>query len=196
MRAELPEARPLVRNGTARHASLLFGGQSKHYDYTMADMELLAERLIALTRQLPWLTMDAVRFPPQPEAEFDRLVEIVEASGAPVEFVRFAERGLAVEQSRLQSDLVLVTADSMSMLAESIASAGRPAFSSPTATSRRSAMRSNIMAMIADRRAFPVSFSGLTAKRFIPVSVGLKSCPARSSRRSTRSSCATGSEIR
>ena len=43
---ELPEPRPLVANGTVRHASLLFGGQSKHYMYAEADMRLLAERLM------------------------------------------------------------------------------------------------------------------------------------------------------
>ena len=100
--AELPEARPLAPNGAALRASLLFGGQSKHYYYTMADMELLAERLIALRRAMPWLDWTVFDSRRSPKEEFDRLVSLVEASGAEVEFVRFAEHGLLVEQSGLR----------------------------------------------------------------------------------------------
>lgn len=165
--AELPEARPLAPNGTERRASLLFGGQSKHYDYTMADMELLASRLIAVTQEIPWLKWTLFDSRRSPETEFDRLVEIMRANGAPVDFVRFAEAGLLSNNPAFRSDLVLVTADSMSMLAESIASR-RPTgilFADGYTPPKRDAIEH--MAMTADRRAFPVTFTGLTASAII-----------------------------
>ena len=175
--AELAEARPLAQNGTARHASLLFGGQSKHYYYSMADMELLAERIVALTQKMPWLTWTLFDSRRSPRQEFDRLVEIVRASGAPVEFVRFAEQGLLSNNPAFKSDLVLVTADSMSMLAESIASC-RPTgilYADAYHPPQRDAIEH--MAMIADRRAFPISFSGLTAEALTRGAAGLEPLP-------------------
>ena len=175
--AELPDARPLVSNGTERRAALLFGGQSKHYCYTMADMELLAERLIALTRDQPWLKWTVFDSRRSPEAEIDRLVEMIGASGVPVEFVRFAERGLLSNNPAFRSDLVLVTADSMSMLAESIASC-RPTgilFADRYRPPKRDAIEH--MAMIADRRAFPVRLSGLTAHALLKGAAGLETLP-------------------
>ncbi len=162
--ADFPEPRTLVPNGVARSASLLFGGQSKHYLYTMADMELLAERIIAVTRKMPWLHWTLFDSRRSPVAEFDCLVALVAASGAPVSFVRFAERGLLSNNPAFRSDLVLVTADSMSMLAESIA-ASRPTgilFADRYRPPQRDAIEHE--AMIADRRAFPIRLSDLTAE--------------------------------
>jgi hypothetical protein len=126
-------------------------------------MELLAERLIALRGSLPWLGWTVFDSRRSPKEEFDRLVEIVEKSGVGIEFVRFGERGLLSNNPAFGSDLVLVTADSMSMLAESIASQ-RPTgilFADRYKPPKRDAIEHQ--AMISDRRAFPVSFSGLTA---------------------------------
>lgn len=175
--SDLPEARPLAPNGDARHASLLFGGQSKHYYYTMADMELLAERIIALTRELPWLAWTIFDSRRSPKEEIDRLVEIVGKSGAPVEFVRFAERGLLSNNPAFRSDLVLVTADSMSMLAESVASC-RPT-GILLADNYRPPVRDAVehRAMIADRRAFPITLSGLTAEALTTGAAGLETLP-------------------
>lgn len=173
--AELPDARPLAANGAERHASLLFGGQSKHYYYTLADMELLAERLIAIGREMPWLKWTVFDSRRSPQAEIDCLVEIVEASDAPVEFVRFAERGLLSNNPAFSSDLVLVTADSMSMLAESIASR-RPTgilFADRYKPPKRDAIEH--MAMVADRRAFPLRFSDLTSETLLRGTAGLES---------------------
>lgn len=175
--AELPNARPLAPTRTERHASLLFGGQSKHYYYTMADMELLAERLIALGRDLPWLKWTVFDSRRSPAAEIDRLVEIVKSSDAPVEFVRFAEQGLLSNNPAFRSDLVMVTADSMSMLAESIASR-RPTgilFADRYKPPKRDAIEH--MAMITDRRAFPLTFSGLTADTLLKGTAGLETLP-------------------
>jgi hypothetical protein len=175
--AELPEARSLVPNGTGRHAAVLFGGQSKHYTYTMADLELLAERIVALTREMPWLGWTLFDSRRSPAAEFDRLVEIVERSGASVEIVRFAKGGLLSNNPAFSSDLVLVTADSMSMLAESIASK-RPTgilFADRYEAPKRDAVEH--LAMITDRRAFPVTFSGLTADALRKGVAGLETLP-------------------
>jgi mitochondrial fission protein ELM1 len=175
--AELPEARALVPNGTARHASLLFGGQSKHYYYTLADMQLLAEKIVALTRAMPWLKWTLFDSRRSPEAEFDRLVEIVRANGTPVEFVRFREHGLLSNNPAFRSDLVLVTADSMSMLAESIASR-RPTgilFADRYKAPHRDAIEH--AAMIADRRAFPIRLGDLSAEALVAGAAGLEPLP-------------------
>jgi mitochondrial fission protein ELM1 len=174
----LPEARPLTANGTERRASVLFGGQSKHYYYTKADMEQLAERLTALTRELPWLKWTFFDSRRSPEDEIDHLVELTKASGAPIEFVRFAQHGLLSNNPAFASDLVLVTADSMSMLAESIASR-RPTgilFADRYKPPERDAIEHK--AMIADRRAFPVTFSGLNVEAVLDGAAGLERLPA------------------
>ncbi len=175
--ADLPEARPLARNGTERHAAILFGGQSKHYYYTMEDMELLAERLIALTREMPWLRWTFFDSRRSPEAEIDRLVELVRSKTARVEFVRFRDGGLLSNNPAFASDLVLVTADSMSMLAESIASK-RPTgvlFADRYEPPERDAIEH--LAMITDRRAFKVTISGLTAEALQNGAAGLETLP-------------------
>ncbi len=174
---ELAEARPLVADGTERRAALLFGGQSKHYDYTFADMERLAERLVALGQDMPWLTWTLFDSRRSPKAEFERLVEIVEPTGAPVTFVRFADQGLLSNNPAFSADLVLVTADSMSMLAESIASR-RPTgilFADAYKPPKRDAIEHQ--AMITDRRAFAITFSGLTAEGLGDGVRGLETLP-------------------
>jgi uncharacterized protein len=175
--AELPEARPLVRNGTERNAAILFGGQSKHYYYTMADMDLLGARLIALAREMPWLRWTFFDSRRSPEAEIDHLVDVVRSKSSHVDFVRFGERGLLSNNPAFASDLVLVTADSMSMLAESIASQ-RPTgilFADRYKPPQRDAIEH--MAMIADRRAFPITFSGLDAEALLKGAAGLETLP-------------------
>lgn len=174
---ELPEPRPLASNGSRRHASVLFGGQTKHYYYTMADLELLAERLVAVTRAMPWLSWTFFDSRRSPEAEIDRLAEIVKASGAPIELVRFGQKGLLSNADAFRSDLVLVTADSMSMLAESIAS-GRPTgilFADRYKPPKRDAVEHR--AMLGDRRAFEVTFSGLTAEALTAGAAAVETLP-------------------
>jgi uncharacterized protein len=173
----LPEARPLGKNGTERHACLLFGGQSKHYRYTTADFERLAERIVALRHEMPWLRWTLFDSRRTPKDEFDRLVEMVGASVDGIEFVRFAESGLLSNDAAFSSDLVLVTADSMSMLSESIASQ-RPTgilFADCYQPPGRDAIEH--LAIISDRRAFPITFSGLTAEALLKGAAGLESPP-------------------
>lgn len=172
--SELPDPRPLAPNGTERQAAILFGGQSKHYSYSTADMELLATKLIALTREMPWVRWTFFDSRRSPEAEIDRLMEVVSAGDAPVEFVRFADSGLLSNNPAFRSDLVLVTADSTSMLAESIASC-RPTgilFADRYQPPQRDAIE--LQAMIADRRAFPISLSALTADALLKGAGGVE----------------------
>ena len=175
--SNLPEARRLAPNGTERRGAILFGGQSKHYNYTAADMEFLAERLLALVRKLPWLRWTVFDSRRSPKEEFDHFVKLIGTSGAPVEFVRFAEQGLLSNNPAFRSDLVLVTADSMSMLAESIASA-RPTgilFADRYRPPKRDAIEHQ--AMIFDRRAFPVTLSGLDADTLLRGAASIETLP-------------------
>ena len=172
-----PEARPLKPNGAALSASLLFGGQSKHYYYTVEDMELLAERLIALRRAMPWLGWTVFDSRRSPKEAFDRLVALVEESGVGIDFVRFGEHGLLSNNPAFSSDLVLVTADSMSMLAESIASK-RPTgilFADRYEPPKRDAIEHQ--AMIADKRAFPIRLSNLSAETLRAGAAGVETLP-------------------
>lgn len=172
--AELPDARPLAANGAGRRASLLFGGPLKRNPYTMADMEILAERLAALSRDMPWLGWTVYDSRRTPKAEFDRLVEVVRSDGAPIEFVRFSDEGLLSNRAAFASDLVLVTADSMSMLTESIA-ARRPTgilFADAFEPPKRDANEQQ--ALIAERRAFRVTFSGLSADAILNGAAGVE----------------------
>ena len=98
----------------------------------------------------------------------------IEAGGAPVEFVRFAAGGLLSNQRAFGSDLVLVTADSMSMLAEAIA-ARRPAgilFADDYRPPKRDAVEQ--AALVANRRAFRLRFSGLVAEALISGAADLR----------------------
>jgi mitochondrial fission protein ELM1 len=160
--SKLPDPRPLAPNGTERRAAILFGGRSKHYAYTRADMQVLAARLVEIVRDAPWLKWTVFDSRRTTSLEFEELVARIAESGAPVEFVRFAKGGLLSNRAAFHSDLVLVTADSTSMLAESIA-ARRPTgilFADCYRPPRRDA--AEIQAAIADRRAFPITFSRLS----------------------------------
>ena len=175
--SELPDPRPLALNGTERRAAILFGGQSKHYAYTMADMDLLAKRLIGLALKLPWVKWTVFDSRRTPKEEFDFLAGTVMTSGAAVEFVRFGEQGLLSNAAAFRSDLILVTADSTSMIAESVA-ARRPTgilFADHYRPPRRDAIE--LQAMISDRRAFPVTFSGLDADTLLRGAASLETLP-------------------
>ncbi len=60
----------------------------------MADMELLAEKLIALSRALPWLRWTVFDSRRSPEAEVDHMVDWSKRAMRRSRFVRFAEGGL------------------------------------------------------------------------------------------------------
>ena len=157
----LPKPRPLIFDAP-RNAAILIGGDTKHYRYTEADFRLLAERIVAVSRDLPqlrWTVFDSRRTPEKPFAAF---VQFVAASGAPVDVVSYAAGGLLSNKQAFESDLLLVTADSMSMISEAIAG-GRPTgvifpedYSAPKRDAREHAT------LLSQRRLFRLSFSDLS----------------------------------
>jgi hypothetical protein len=159
----LPSPRPLVDDGEPRRACLLFGGDTKHYRYTVSDLELLAQRLAAVAGDAPrlqWTVFDSRRTPASP---FGRFAAVLAEEQAPVRVVRFDAGGLLSNLSAFESDLLLVTADSMSMISEAIA-AGRPtgilsadAYEAPKRDADELAL------LLAEKRAFALTFSGLSA---------------------------------
>jgi mitochondrial fission protein ELM1 len=165
--SDLPAPRPLAVDAEVRCAALLFGGDTKHYRYTVQDLQLLAARLADLVRDLPrlrWTVFDSRRTPAEP---FDHFVEATAPIRSSVEVVRFAEGGLLSNMAAFRSDLVLVTADSMSMIAEAIA-ARRPTvilFADDYRAPKRDKVEHDLV--IARRWAFPLRFSDLEASAFL-----------------------------
>ena len=122
--AVLPAPRPLA-DDAPRTLALLFGGETKHYTYTNADMDRLSARLSAiLEARAAWslLVYDSRR---TTAARFDRLTEPLSRFGHRVSIHRFGTHGVASNADAFRADIVIVTADSLSMATEAIAS-GRP----------------------------------------------------------------------
>ena len=122
--ANLPAPRPLDEPGP-RTIALLVGGESKHYAYTEADMLTLARRLRAILDEMPQWSLLAYDSRRTSQDLFDAFAAALGADGSRVRIVRFAEAGLASNAEAFGCDLVLVTADSLSMITEAVAS-GRP----------------------------------------------------------------------
>lgn len=163
----LPAARRLAPDVGERRAALLFGGQSRHFHYTNADMELLAARLAEIARELPWLKWTLSDSRRTPKDAFDLLLKRLRDAHVRVEVVRFAKAGPLSNAFAFRSDLVLSTADSMSMMSESVAAA-RPTgvlmadrYKTPPGDAKE------IAAMLADRRVFSLTFSELTSARLL-----------------------------
>ena len=159
----LPGPHPLRPDPAGRQAALLIGGQTKHYDYTADDFECLATRLTELAVGLPWLRWTVFDSRRTPAVPFRRFTEIVAASGAPIEIVRYAEGGLLSNDAAFRSDVVLVTADSMSMICESVA-ARRPTgvlFADAYRPPAHDALE--IEALMRLRRIFPLGMSEFDA---------------------------------
>ena len=126
---------------------------------------------------MPWLSWTVFNSRRTPKPEFDRLADLLSASGAPVAFVRYAEGGLLSNMQAFRSDLVLATANSMSMVAEAIAS-GRPTgilFADGYRPPKRDAKE--LKALISHGRAFPVTFSAMGADAVLKGAEALKLSP-------------------
>jgi hypothetical protein len=118
--ADFPPPRPLDGPGERRIA-LLFGGESKHYRYTAADMDTLGAALGGLLAALPGARLLAFDSRRTDAALFERLLAALPAGR--VEPRRFAEGGVASNRDAFAADLALVTADSLSMITEALAAA-------------------------------------------------------------------------
>ncbi|MCF3935114.1 mitochondrial fission ELM1 family protein [Acuticoccus sp. M5D2P5] len=120
----LPAPRPLKETGP-RTLALLFGGESKHYAYTHSDMTRLAASLRAiLERETDW-TLDVYDSRRTATGLFDAFLDALAPLGPRLTAHRFAAGGVASNADAYAADLVMVTADSLSMVTESI-SAARP----------------------------------------------------------------------
>jgi len=117
----LPAPRPLATPGD-RTIALLFGGDTKHHSYTLAEVDTLATRLSAvLAARTTWslLAFDSRRTEPR---LFDRLQNAMAPFGERVRMHRYQDGGMASNAAAFQADLVIVTADSLSMTTEALAS--------------------------------------------------------------------------
>lgn len=120
----LPAPRPLAAPGP-RIIALLFGGESKHYAYSAADMDTLARRLAAILAARPEWSVVAFDSRRTAARLFDRFADALVPLRERVRVHRFAEGGLSSNAAAFEADAVIVTADSLSMPSEAVA-AGRP----------------------------------------------------------------------
>lgn len=120
--ADFPVPRPLGAAGE-RRVALLFGGESKHHRYAAAEIDALAAALAATLDALPEVRLVLYDSRRTAAALFDRLVAALPAERIIVH--RFADGGIGSNRAAFAADLVLVTADSLSMITEAL-SAGRP----------------------------------------------------------------------
>ncbi|WP_205648509.1 ELM1/GtrOC1 family putative glycosyltransferase [Acuticoccus kandeliae] len=120
----LPPPRPLAEPGP-RTLALLFGGESKHYAYRQDDMDALAASLLAVFAERPDWALQAYDSRRTSAGLFDGFIEALAPLGARLSSHRYADGGVASNTPAYGADLVMVTADSMSMITESLA-AGRP----------------------------------------------------------------------
>lgn len=174
--SELPPPRPLTAD-TERRAALLVGGDSKHYRYTPNDFDILARRLIDVSEALPWLSWTVFDSHRTPEKPFRVFADAIRASGRPIGIVRYRDRGLLSNRSAHTSDLVLATADSMSMIFEA-AAARRPTgilaadgYKPP----RRDALECNIL--LGNGHAFSLRFSELDAASLLAAAARIACMP-------------------
>jgi mitochondrial fission protein ELM1 len=172
--AALPEARAIGEGGEERTAALLIGGDSRHYTYAARDMDILAERLADLSAAMPWLRWTVFDSRRTPKRGLQRFAEILARSAAPIDVVRYSEAGLLSNSAAFKSDLVLVTADSMSMISESVA-ARRPTgilFPDDYQASRRDRLEHELLT--SKGTAFELKFSALEAKAIMAALPGIR----------------------
>ncbi|UOM36993.1 ELM1/GtrOC1 family putative glycosyltransferase [Acuticoccus sp. I52.16.1] len=113
---------PLREPGPHRIA-LLMGGDSKHYAYTERDMLTLARALGEILAGEPEWTLVAYDSRRTSTKLFETFADALGDVGGRVKIVRYAEAGLASNAGAFECDLILVTADSLSMVTEAVASA-------------------------------------------------------------------------
>ncbi|GLK55322.1 hypothetical protein JOD31_000243 [Methylopila capsulata] len=119
-----PDGLPPARRGAdRRRVALLLGGTTKHHTFSEQDFAQLG----ALVRGLVDEGMEVVVSNSRrtPAAGFDRFVAEMEPIGGAVRVIDFRSAGLMSNLEAYAADAVIVTADSMSMIAEAIA-ARRP----------------------------------------------------------------------
>lgn len=174
--SRLPRPIPLHESNSGRGV-MLIGGDTKHYRYSKHDFELLADRLNTIARELPdltWTVFDSRRTPSLP---FEHFCRRIDAGPASIGIVRYDRSGLLSNKQAFEADIVLVTADSMSMISEAVA-AGRPTivvepdrYRPPRRDAREHAV------LLAQRRIHRLRFSELDAERLVRGTAALDLIP-------------------
>ncbi|MFD1701508.1 ELM1/GtrOC1 family putative glycosyltransferase [Methylopila henanensis] len=119
-----PDALPRPRRGgEARTMAALIGGDTKHYAFTAKDFALLAEGLRRAGAR--GVTVTAFNSRRTPAAHFDAFVAAFAPDGVTRRVVDFRREGFRSNLQAYAADVVVATADSMSMIAEALA-ARRP----------------------------------------------------------------------
>lgn len=118
----LPRPRPLAQEGP-RQIALLFGGESKHYAYRPHDMAALGTACRALLAARPNWSLDAYDSRRTATALFEAFVAALAPLPERVRVHRFKDEGLGSNRSAFSADLLMVSADSLSMINEAVAAA-------------------------------------------------------------------------
>lgn len=112
---------PFLGEGAPRRLAVLLGGDTKHYAFRSEDFATLASALHALS-DIHVTVFNSRR---TPEARFAAFVGAFAPGGERRDVVDFRAGGFRSNMEAYAADAVVVTADSMSMIAEAIA-ARRP----------------------------------------------------------------------
>ncbi|MEM6847910.1 MAG: ELM1/GtrOC1 family putative glycosyltransferase [Pseudomonadota bacterium] len=121
----VPEPRPFDRNKPWM-ITVLFGGDSKHYSYSDNDLICLTKTCLDVANSGQKIHMKFFDSRRTNQQQFIRFAEQLRSNDH-IEVYFYRDGGLGFNQEAFQSDVVIVTADSMSMISEAIA-AGRPTF--------------------------------------------------------------------
>jgi hypothetical protein len=154
----LPPPRPVVASGGAEVA-LLLGGPSHSHRYEEAEWAALAGAVAELARRgWRWSVATSRRTP----ASAARLFAALATDGALARFVDFAAAGPGSADPLFAADALVVTGDSMSMIAEASA-ALRPVVVLRPSRVKPSADDAMLAAMERDDGVTVVPFAGLSA---------------------------------
>ena len=118
-----PKSVRVIEDLVGTRFGLALGGDSHSHKFTKKDWsDLIAfVRAMRLRFDVRWVVSTSRRSPPQ----LADLLRDLRAEGVVEHYVDFAERGIGSAGSVFESDVLVVTEDSLSMLSEGLA-AGRP----------------------------------------------------------------------
>lgn len=151
-----------VREPGPHTIAVMMGGESKHYAYTERDMLTLARALRSILESEPEWTLIAYDSRRTAHALFDAFAGALGTMDGRVRYVRYAQAGLASNAEAFETDLILVTADSLSMVTEAVASARPTLVIAADAYTGPRRDLNEIDALIAQRLVARTTFGALT----------------------------------
>lgn len=152
--------------GERRRLGVLVGGPTPHADFTAADWGALVAALGSLARIIPFdLTLVTSRRTP---ASFHAALAAAPIAGDGHEVVDFRADGPGSIGRAFAADALLVTGDSMTMIAEAVATR-RPVLVVMPARTRPSRDDHAVAALVADGRIAVLPIGALTPERVQPV---------------------------